>query len=1301
MNINEKNDISVDVKGDEKNEHPRDTELEKAKKGGLFQLFSKKKDDAKDAKPEKETLEKVPYIKLYRYATWLDILLVFLGIICSIAAGIAQPLMGISFGRIIGGFTISGATSLDQAYPTLMEGVLMFVWFGIGLTVSTYGSMCFWTLAGEYQTKRIRELYLHAVLRQDQTWFDTIESESLTSRLAADTFLIQEGLSDKVGLAIQYISMFISGFIIAFVFSWRLTLVLLAVVPLLALCGFLLTKLVSAGTKDGQDAYSGAGAIMEQAVSGIRTVAAFSLQSRFIKQYEDKIEAAFKAGRKKAIGSGFSLGLTFLILFGAYGLGFWYGANLVSQQIMKGAEVLQTFFAVIIGAFSLGQLPPNLKSMVEAQVAAYKIFKTIDRIPDIDSSTKSLKKGLEPPVCNGNITLRNVRFSYPSRKEVPILQGINLEIPSGKTVALVGASGSGKSTIIQLVQRFYDPSEGEVLIDGVSLKELNVRWLRSQIGLVGQEPVLFNDTIRNNIVLGAVNRNPTEEEIIEACKQANCHDLIKKLPKGYDTLVGEKGSQLSGGQKQRIAIARALIRNPSILLLDEATSALDTYSERLVQSALKTASRNRSTIVVAHRLSTIRDADLIVVMDKGRVVEQGTHEDLLAKQGAYYRYVMEQQLKTESDVESIDSETMGETDLEEKALIETENPPQLKKVLSFARQLTGRSSKENDAAMARAQGGDTDVAVETKPVLRIIRMMRPEWGLMTISFIGSALGGAIFPSFSLMFAKLINVLANPQVQEVEEKSRLWSILFVVIGVGSFVSFVLKDGLMLYCGERLVKRVRSICFRNIMSQEMAFFDKPEHSTGALTARLAKEATQMHELPEALFMNAGQTIVTIAMGLGIAFSSSWKLTLVLVATVPVLALAGVFEMKALEGFSGKTKKGYEKSGQVAGEAIREIRTVASLGIEDVFESKYIEANKGPHRASLQKAYLASIGYGMSQGFQFFVFALGFYVGIQFVRAGEISIEQVFTSMFAVVFTAVGLGHLSASLPKVVKARQAAINIFELMDKCTTIDPDADGDLSGPAPRTACLKNAAFSYPSRPDATIFDGVSLNINGNQKVALVGPSGCGKSTVIALLMRWYDTISGEAQIEGTNVRKWQLGAMRRRIALVGQEPVLFDMTIRENIEYGREEGEAVTQEEIEDVAKRANIHNFVANLPNGYHTRVGDKGSQLSGGQKQRIAIARALIRNPEILLLDEATSALDSESEKLVQEALDNAMVGRTTVAIAHRLSSIQDSDVIVVFKDGKIVEQGKHLELIALGGVYSELVKQQDLDAGVNHA
>jgi ATP-binding cassette subfamily B (MDR/TAP) protein 1 len=415
----------------------------------------------------------------------------------------------------------------------------------------------------------------------------------------------------------------------------------------------------------------------------------------------------------------------------------------------------------------------------------------------------------------------------------------------------------------------------------------------------------------------------------------------------------------------------------------------------------------------------------------------------------------------------------------------------------------------------------------------------------------------------------------------------------------------------------------------------------------------------------------------------------------ALIPFLAASQYFAISALTGFSTKTKKAYEQSGRVANEAIANIRTVVTLAKESSFEEKYYKVTQEPHSFALRRAYVGSIGYALSQGIMFWTYAIGFYAGHRFVEAELLNFQGLIQTLFYIVFMSMGLGQVAAQLPRYIKGKESAINVYELLDKHTTIDADKDGITPQQVDGNMGLEGVHFHYPTRPDHQIFNGVDITVKPGQTVALVGPSGCGKSTIIALLERWYDVLDGKATIEKYDVRDLQLNNIRERMALVGQEPVLFDISIGDNIRYGIPDGHPVDQEMVVAAARASNIHDFVTSLPEGYDTRVGDKGSQLSGGQKQRIAIARALIRNPKILLLDEATSALDSESEKLVQEALDRARAGRTTIVIAHRLRTIQDADLILVVKDGAIVESGRHYELISQGGLYSELCKKQNLE------
>lgn len=431
--------------------------------------------------------------------------------------------------------------------------------------------------------------------------------------------------------------------------------------------------------------------------------------------------------------------------------------------------------------------------------------------------------------------------------------------------------------------------------------------------------------------------------------------------------------------------------------------------------------------------------------------------------------------------------------------------------------------------------------------------------------------------------------------------------------------------------------------------------------------------------------------------IAFIHGWALTLVIIAMLPLMAAASAYEGKIEMGFADDTKKASMQSGQVAGEAIKEIRTVASLAKQHHFEERYAKATAYPHKLAIRKAYLGSIGYALSQGMVIYVNAVSFYAGIRFLEKGMMTIEQMMVVMMAVVMTAMGIGRGSMFVSHIVKAKYAALSSFELLERKPTIDRELEGIEPSTIRGDVAFDNVSFAYPRRPDMPVFHG-DFNLKGaaGRTIALVGHSGCGKSTVIGMLERWYDPQSGSVRVDDHSTQAYTLDNLRGHMALVSQEPVLFDMSIGDNIRFGVSEDVKVTQEQVEQACIAANIHEFITTLPDGYNTRVGDRGSQLSGGQKQRIAIARALIRNPRVLLLDEATSALDSESEKLVQTAIDNVLEhgDRTTFTIAHRLSTIQGSDLICVIKSGRVIEQGTHWELLELGGAYKELVQQQSL-------
>ncbi|CAJ0645863.1 8190_t:CDS:10 [Entrophospora sp. SA101] len=1214
-----------------------------------------KKNKRKSATKKKEKAETVPLIKLFRFATPSDILFMFAGTIGALGNGIAIPVMSIIFSGFIQTFldynlAINTGQPADGAVNKLEDGVKTYAFYFIALGCSIFVcanlQMCFWIITGERQTKRIRTLFYSSIIHQDIEFFDDTSTGDITTRVSGDISILQEGMSEKVGFIIQQFTCFIGGFIVALVKVWKLTLVLCSVLPLLAISGVVISKSLSSDASEGQDAYAAAGGVAEQVLSGIRTVVAFGGEQREIQRYISKLEIAYKFGKRKSIVNGLGMGFMLIAMFGSYGLAFWYGSILIVNGEENGGDILNAFFAVMIGAFSIGNAAPYLSSVSNALGAAAKIYKIIDRVPMIDSSADKGKKFAKSEF-KGFIEFKNINFSYPSRPDVQVLKDFNLTIEPGQTVALVGSSGSGKSTIVSLIERFYDPLEGEILLDGINIKDINIKSLRTQIGMVGQEPVLFPETIKQNIIWGADPddvKEPSLDEIIEICKRSNAHDFIDELPDKYNTLVGEKGSLISGGQKQRIAIARALIKDPPILLLDEATSALDTESEGLVQEALDKASTNRTTIVIAHRLSTIKNADKIVVMSKGEIKEIGKHDELIERGGLYYGLVKAQELKKEEDETSV-------------IIDDKSNKLNLKR-LTTKGSIT-KSIKLTDEEVEKVR---LEKLKQKTPLGRVFNLNKPEWYLIAPGGIGAVVTGSVMPLFALVFSSILEVFSRTDDPDgLRSRANFWAAMFGVIALVSGLANFIQVTSFSLSAERLTKRLRTMTFTSLVKQEVAFFDDIKNGTGVLTSKLAVDASKVEGLAGNLMGSIIMNTTNLIFGLGIAFYFGWKLTLVILAASPVAVIAGYLEFKALAGLGTKTRKAYESTGQIVQQSVSNMRTIASLTREETFKNKFIEALEEPHKIAIRGSILVGFGFGASQGFVYFIWSLAFWYGSRLIISGEYTTQSMLRVLFVVIFSSVAVGQMSSFAPNTANAKVAAISIFEIIDRKSKIDATGNEGKDRPTPVTgeSTIKDVHFNYPARPDIKILKGLDMSIDAEKKIALVGSSGSGKSTVVSLLLRFYDVNSGSIEVEKVDIKTWNLEYLRSNLALVGQEPILFDLTIGENVAYGKE---GATQDEIENAAKGANIHDFIMSLPDKYDTKAGEKGTQLSGGQKQRIAIARALIRSPKLLLLDEATSALDSESEKIVQDALDKASQGRTTLTIAHRLSTIQNADLIL---------------------------------------
>ncbi|XP_025093405.1 LOW QUALITY PROTEIN: multidrug resistance protein 1-like [Pomacea canaliculata] len=1098
------------------------------------------------------------------------------------------------------------------------------------------------------------------------------------------------------------------SYIVAFVQGWKLTLAVIGFSPFVIFASSLMMRLVRSASIRELQAYAKSGAIAEQALRAIRTVQAFQGQEKEQKRYEDNLIFAVKAGSRKGIFLGIGMSTFWFIIFMAFAVSFWYGVHLIQTEGFSPGNILPVFFGVYLGSMSLGNALPNLENFSDARAAAAKVFEIIDLSPHIDVSSD---KGEKIMSLKGVIEFKNIHFRYPARPDIPVLNGLDLRVDPGQTVGLVGASGCGKSTTIQLLQRFYDPEKGQVAVDGHDIKTLNLKWLRDQIGVVSQEPVLFAATIAENIRYGK--RDVTQAAIEAAAKEANAHGFISHLPQGYDTLVGEMGAQLSGGQKQRIAIARALVRNPRILLLDEATSALDNESEAAVQSALEKAGQGRTTIVIAHRLSTIRNVDKIVSISAGCNEEEGNHHSLIAKGGLYAQLINLQttaEKETKTDVDDLDivEDDDGDSLLEKDLVSHKVGLRRFSTVSGLSRTLSIRLSKRS----IRSRSGvdkdknKTETEEETAYSLRrIMQLNSPEWLSIVVGVLCSMAAGVCQPAFTLIlteyirdeslssvFSVCIQIFGYTDRDEQSHQAMVLGVSVICVGIATGIFRLAQNWCLSSSGSKLTARLRAMTFKALMRQDMSFFDDPKNQVSALTTKLSSDAALVQGATGSKVGQILEAVATLTSALIIAFVFGWKLTLVVLAFLPIIIASETMKGKVIADSAKSEKSQLQEAGKICSEAVDNIRTVASLNRADIFIERLESLVDVTKRTVVKAAMTYGVSYGISNSIIVCAYAAAFTYGTKLVGDGEMEFYAVFRVFSIIVFGASTVGRQSSFGFDYTKAKLAAGRLFTIIDRQPKIDIDKSGGLQlNKYSGQVAVANATFFYPTRPTVRVLGGLDLAVEGGQTLALVGGSGCGKSTVIQLLLRFYDSESGAVLLDGEDSRNLDLRWLRQQIGLVSQEPVLMDGSIASNIAYGDNTRE-VPMADIIAAAKTANIHSFIASLPQGYDTNVGDKGTQLSGGQKQRIAIARALVRNPRVLLLDEATSSVDTESERVVQEALDKAREGRTCIVIAHRPSTIQNADKIAVIGEGRVVETGTHSQLLATKGEYYNLLQLQ---------
>jgi ATP-binding cassette subfamily C protein CydCD len=878
--------------------------------------------------------------------------------------------------------------------------------------------------------------------------------------------------------------------------------------------------------------------------------------------------------------------------------------------------------------------------------AAQGIYQILDDRPLVADAPAALLAPLDP-----TIAFEGVRFHYPGTRRI-VHDGLDFRAEAGERIGIVGPSGGGKSSIVRLLLRFYDPDEGAVRIGGRDLRQLSFAQVRWLISVVNQDTFLFHGTVEENIRMGRP--DASEADIEAAARAANIHDFVTTLPQGYRTVIGEKGIKLSGGQRQRVAIARALLRDTPILVLDEALSAVDAENEAVIQEALDRLMRGRTTLILAHRLSSVIDCDRILVLEGGRVVESGRHEALMQAGGVYARLMAEQ--AREAAVSGI-----------------IDASPTSRAVEAIA-DLPGGAAKPVTEGIIKAEG-----LTWLQLVAALMKLVMPWKGRLTVTFTLGVLRVLAFIGVGVLSALVVLALKNGQ----PYAGLLWAL--AVVAPLSGVLHWLESWIAHDMAFRLLSEMRIGVFRKLDALAPAYLVR--RRTGDLMAL----ATHDIELVEYFFAHTVAPafvaiLVPAVVLIVLASESPW----IALALLPFLAAVGLSPFLMRRRVDRLGSEAREAAGELGAFAVD---SVQGLGEIVAFQQEQVRGTRldslSDRHIGLRLPFFRELTLQQSL-LEIFTGLGGLVVvvtGAALAAGGAIdpAVLPLLTLLAMAAFLPVSeIAQVGRQLADTLGATR---RIYALANEPVPVT-DGPGVPEQAGAAALALERVGFAYPGQSRRALA-GVSVAIPAGKTVALVGTSGAGKTTTAQLLMRFWDADEGRITLNGADLRDYRLGDLRRRIALVAQDTYLFNDTLRSNILIARPEA---NEAELRTAVEHASLSDLVAALPDGLESPVGERGTSLSGGQRQRVAIARAFLKNAPVLILDEATSHLDAVNEQAVRRALDLLQADRTTIVIAHRLSTVRDADLIVVLEQGRVAETGTHAQLLARGGLYAQLVSRQ---------